>query len=99
MLFFSMIKRFYVKFFLFLLYSAIAIFFFFLFIEESPYGKKPRLLKYREVFSVGWNFFTKDPRSDRTQIYYFDSSLNKWQEIGNSGRIKQYIMLTKHLIL
>jgi hypothetical protein len=81
----------YIKLFLFVLYSAITVFFFFLFIEESPYGKKPALLKYREVFSVGWNFFTKDPRNDRTQIYYFDHSLNSWQEIGNSNSVKEKI--------
>jgi hypothetical protein len=69
------------------IYLLVAVVLFLLFIEEAPFRKKPKLQQLREVFSVGWNFFTKDPRNDITQIYYFDEKTVKWVEIGQSGRI------------
>jgi hypothetical protein len=79
-------------------YAAIVLFFFLLFIEESPFKKQNKIIRFREVFSVGWNFFTQDPRNNRVQIFYFKN--NQWCELGkSSGYKEQYTRITDALQL
>lgn len=72
-----------------LLYLFFALFFLSLFVEESPFGKNKKLLQFREIFAVGWNFFTKDPRLDLTEVYYFKN--NEWIELGKSGKVSDVL--------
>lgn len=73
------------SFFLYLFYAIVLVFFFLLFIDESPYRKYSAVNRFKEIFSVGWNFFTQDPRTDRLQIFFYKD--NKWQELGKTAAL------------
>ena len=65
------------------LYSSGFIFFLLLFLEESPFRENPTILKLSQVFSIGWDFFTKDPRSDKSAIFYYKN--NQWIPLSRSN--------------
>ncbi len=61
-------------------YILLLLLFFLLFIEDSPFRKKRNFLKLQDVFSIGWNFFTKGPKEDLTRIYFYRGG--EWIELG-----------------
>ncbi|MDO8998489.1 MAG: hypothetical protein Q7W45_01905 [Bacteroidota bacterium] len=60
-------------------YLSLLFLFFLLFIEDSPFKKNHQLLKLQDVFSIGWNFFTKGPKEDLTKIFFYKN--NVWVEL------------------
>ena len=71
------------------IYVFLFVFFLLLFIEETPINRPPKMFRFREIFAVGWNFFTKNPRTIRLQIFFYKN--NSWVELGKTGELKENI--------